>query len=61
MLAEKRHNSLFMLQWDTMPRYIWSTPSTDSLQLNVMAEDIGHAPCNRRYGSGRTVLPLEGV
>jgi len=30
-------------------------------QFNVMAEDIGYALCYHRQGSGRSVLPLEGV
>ena len=60
MLAEKPHYSLFMLQLGHVDVEVHPVDPLDR-QFNVMAEDIGHALCYHRKGSGRSVLPLEGV
>jgi hypothetical protein len=60
MPAEKPHNSLFALQLGHIDIEVhWVDPL--DRKLHVMTEDIGHALCYHRPGSGRTVLPLEGV
>ena len=60
MLPEEPHDPLLVLQ----PRHIdVEVHPVDPFdrKLHMMAEDIGHALCYHRPGSGRAVLPLAGV
>jgi hypothetical protein len=60
MLAEEPHDPGLVLQ----PRHehveIHAIDPLDR-KLHMMAEDIRHALCYHRPGSGRAVLPLAGV
>lgn len=60
MLAKESHDPHLMLQ----PRHehveIHAVDPLDR-KLHMMTEDIGHALCYHRTGSGRAVLPLAGV
>ena len=60
MLAEEPHYPQLVLQSRHKDVEVHSVDPFDR-ELHVMVEDIGHALCYHRRGSGRAVLPLAGA
>ena len=60
MLAEKPHNSLFVLQLRYIDVEVHPVDPLDR-ELDMLAENIGYALCYHLAGSGRTVMPLVGA